>query len=60
MIKKLESELRTHSAICDMLFEERVSTQKHADKWMDDLFRQYQRSETRIKLLVELLMEQND
>jgi len=58
MYSKLEEQMIVHNQICDKIMEERFSSEKHEDRWNDELFEKYTESKTRIKLLMELLLEQ--
>lgn len=58
MYSKFEEQIIIHNRICDKIMEERFSSDKHEDRWSDELFKKYTESKIRINLLMELLLEQ--
>ena len=57
IISKLKTEFRALKQISKKQFEQRFSTSKYEDKWADDIFNQYQTTQIRIDLLLELLID---
>ncbi len=57
MITKLKKQMTIHGKICDDLFKERFSYNKHDGEWNDKLYNNYITSKNRIDLLIELIEE---
>ena len=55
ILQKLKEEMSILFEISNMQFDQRFTTSKFEDKWADDILREYQKSKTRIELLLELL-----
>ena len=55
ILSKLKEEYQKLAKISDQQFEERFSTSKYEQKWMDDLYKDYHTTRIRIDLLLEML-----
>lgn len=60
MYSKLLEQMTIHHQICDKLFSERFSAEKHKDSWNNELYNRYIKSKTRLELLTELVMASLD
>lgn len=57
IIKKLAEQILKHDVLCEKLFKERFSHNKHDGEWNDKLYTDYMISKNRIDLLMELITE---
>lgn len=57
IFSKLENQMILHNQICDKIMEERFKDEKHVDQWNDELFYKYKESKIRLKLLLEIFLE---
>ena len=59
LLVKLTKEITDLRRISEKQFEQRFSTSKYEDSWMDSLFKEYQTTIIRVELLMELLNDFN-
>ena len=59
-LKQLIEEINKYNIICDKLMDQRYTTQKYEDRWVDELFQKYQTIKTRIQLLIEIISNQEE
>tara|TARA_R110000796_G_scaffold11688_1_gene39372 strand:- start:5943 stop:6170 length:228 start_codon:yes stop_codon:yes gene_type:complete len=57
---KLEEEFRRLNIVSEKQFNERFSTSRYEDRWMDEIFKEYQTVKIRIELLLELLCTESE
>lgn len=57
IFSKLDNQIILHNQICDKIMEERFKDDKHDDQWNNDLFCKYKESKIRLKLLLEIFLE---
>jgi len=55
ILSKLKEEFKRLNAVSEKQFEQRFTTSKYQDSWVDDVFKEYQTIKIRIELLLELL-----
>jgi hypothetical protein len=55
LLRALGGKIKDLKEISDRQFEQRFSTSKHEDKWMDELFQEYQKCIIEVMLLRDLL-----